>query len=166
MTTTTELLVCGHAPMPGHPVTVAGKTIQGWTFRLDDHGQKVCTACYVERTVLDCGHHPTLAPDDYLGTGYGTDHEGKRHCYACCAVTDRQQMIETGKSYLYLSGRTVQNWPGSLKFPASHVRETRHMAFGRSVRARVGYFIGPDGKPWSIHVRGDMDCGVARRLKH
>lgn len=101
-------------------------------------------------TLLDCGHAPS--PHSDLTTGYGTDRDGKTHCYACCAETDRKAMIETGRATLYLTGKELTNWPGSLRFPAGYVRKGRHNI------ARVRYdawFTGPDGKPWHAVQYGD-----------
>ena len=159
------VLDCGHKEDKGQMTTVDGKPYRGWTSRLLENGQKVCTLCYCERTVLECGHHPLLTAEDYLTTGYGIDKDGKRFCYACCADRDRAEMVRTGKAMLYLSGNTVSNWPGSLKFVASYVKKSKGWGFGREYPIETGYFTGPDGKPWSIHVRGDMQCGRARRLK-
>lgn len=86
-----------------------------------------------DSNILECGHPPTAGVGG--GVGYGTDKDGNRHCYACCAERDKASMIETGKAMLYLVspaiGRKpwhsasdeenrVTNWPGSL--PDAKVR--------------------------------------------
>ena len=111
----------------------------------------------MDSQLLECGHLPT-EPHASCTTGYGTDKDGNRKCFQCCADSDRQEMIETGKATLYLSksigtegiyaGRevwTVGNWPGSLKFRTGPVRKGRH----NIARTRYDvWFRGPDGKDW------------------
>jgi len=120
-----------------------------------------------DQTILDCGHVPS--PHSECTTGYGRDHEGKTLCYACCAQMDREQMIRDGKASLYLSkrddGTWVINWPGSLLFPVTYMKEWRGWGFGGWYPVQLAYFTGPDGKEWSIKVQGDQQLGRARRLK-
>jgi hypothetical protein len=77
-----------------------------------------------KRMTLDCGHEPIspVGPRGTLGGHYGTDSNGKRHCYACCAELDKADMRATGRATLYLTfspkdsptpGYSVCNWPGS-----------------------------------------------------
>lgn len=104
----------------------------------------------VAQELLDCGH-PASAHGKNT-TGYGTDREGKRYCYDCCAEIDRQDMIATGKATLYLSGWEVTDWTGHLRFQAGTVRKGRHnMAW---VRYDV-WFLGPDGHEWHGVQYGD-----------
>lgn len=115
--------------------------------------------------ILECGHPPT--PTTHGGTGYGRDKDGNRKCYECCADTDRQEMIETGKATLYLTMEvsdgatrlglpvkvnTVTNWPGSLKFRTGEARKGHH----NIARTRYDvWFRGPDGKDWHGVQYGD-----------
>lgn len=136
----------------------------------------------MEPEMLDCGHKPS--PHSTSTTGYGVDSDGKWHCYECCAARDRQSMIETGRTTLYLvqtqvvvgagsnppgtiRGGTwkVTNWPGSLSFPVSGLTQGRH----NISRTRIdAWFVGPDGHYWHgaqygentqvIHCRRTKEC--------
>lgn len=119
--------------------------------------------------VLECGHPES--EHSSITRGYGTMPNGDRHCYACCANTDRADMIATGRATLYLTSRDrkegdkyegpsdpngkvweATNWPGSLRFRVGHPRKGRHNM------ARVRYdvwFAGPDGKSWHGAQFGD-----------
>jgi len=162
-------LDCGHPEDAGHPATVrqadgSYKTIQGWTFKLLDDGRKVCKACYMALTVLDCGHHPSEHSD--WTTGYGTHPDGKRSCYACCSAMDREAMILDGHSKhlpLYFNGKEVKNWCGGLRFTVSHVRHGRHNMAGSR---EDFWFTGPDGKPWWGYQVGKYNTiAHCRRVK-
>ena len=62
--------------------------------------------------LLDCGHPES--PHSELTTGYGTDSDGRRHCYDCCLARDLAYMSEHGKLSAYLSGdgKSITTWPG------------------------------------------------------
>ena len=114
--------------------------------------------------ILECGH--TESP---ITRGYGTDKDGNRYCYECCAAQDRASMIETGKATLYLSAPKegnkfkITNWPGSLSFAVGHVRTGRHNWAGRRYDA---WFTGPDGKNWHGVQYGDNTQIIhCRRIK-
>lgn len=123
----------------------------------------------------DCGHTIPALPEGHVGgTGYGyrdTSLGRVTMCYACCAAETRADMIESGAAVLYLAhdggnGWRVTDWPGVLSFRPSSVWRT----YGRTPRGarypiQSARFTGPDGAEWSIVVRGDMQCGRARRLK-
>lgn len=94
-------------------------------------------------TLLDCGHE--ASPHGELSLGYGTDVNGRRHCYACCAELDKAQMVRDGRTVLYLTDKGVTNWPSSLVFPVRYRRKGRH----NMARTRYDvWFTGPDGKNW------------------
>jgi len=104
--------------------------------------------------MLECGH--AESPHSTITRGYGTDAQGNRHCYDCCAAMDRASMIETGKATMYLTegetGSWITNWPGNVRFRTGAVRKGRHNM------ARVRYdtwFTGPDGKEWHAVQYGD-----------
>ncbi len=118
--------------------------------------------------MLDCGHEPSEHSD--CTTGYGTDAQGKRHCYECCANNDIDAMIRDGRATLYLTGGigvtsdgkrevsakkypgTISNWPGSLKFNLFHIR----LGYHNIVRWRYDvWFNGPDGFKWHGVTYGD-----------
>ena len=53
------------------------------------------------------------------GVGYSETEDGQRFCYDCCAVLDREYMVETGNSKalpLYLSKRTVKTTWGEPSY--------------------------------------------------
>ena len=83
--------------------------------------------------------------------GYGTSN-GKRYCYQCCAQIDRDEMDkaaqERGRFTLYLVKRNdswfVENWPGTLSFPA-RIRWGRHNIAGKRTDA---WFTDHAGRPW------------------
>jgi hypothetical protein len=81
-------------------------------------------------------------------------------------------MIDDGATVLYLTGSgararaMVTDWTGKLSFVAT----AYSLTYGRTPRGTrypiaSARFTGPDGAAWSIVVRGDMQCGRARRLK-
>ena len=120
-----------------------------------------------QTAILDCGH--VASPHADFTTGYGVTPGGKKHCYACCAVQDQADMIETGAATLYLAKGVadrweVTNWPGSLRFPARYVKTSRYGG-GFDSQRRDAWFTGPDGKEWHAINRGDMQIARCRRLK-
>jgi len=100
--------------------------------------------------ICDCGH---TAVSSGIGTGYGTDEEGKTYCYACCAENDKQWMREHGKITLYLSDKGITNWPGSLIFPIKRLKKSKHMVFGRST-PREDVWFEFEGELWHGVQRG------------
>ena len=85
--------------------------------------------------ILDCGH--AESPHDSFTTGYGIDKDGKKYCYDCCALQDKQAMINDKQITLYLTiendafkydnfaSSKVTNWPGNLTFNA-RVKKGKH----------------------------------------
>lgn len=121
-----------------------------------------------DNTVLDCGHTPTV-PRSSFSTGYGTGHDGRTRCFACCADSDKAAMVETGRATLYLARKYpgkyhVANWTGSLSFDVLGGTPSK----GRHNIARVQYsarFVGPDGATWSARSYGDNnEIAHCRRL--
>ena len=74
-------------------------------------------------TILDCGH--TESQHSEITRGYGTDDQGKKHCYDCCLSQDIDSLKESGKltAYVSMDGKTVQTWPDSViaKIVGSHI---------------------------------------------
>ena len=99
---------------------------------------------------LECGHKES--PHSDITRGYGTDADGKRQCYQCCADLDRAYMIEHGRIALYLTDKAITNWPASLSFPVLSRTTGRHNIAG--VRYDV-WFRGPDGATWHGVQYGD-----------
>lgn len=95
--------------------------------------------------------------------GYALTADGEKYCYDCCAIADREYMIEHGHSkglplYLtyergsnseYFKNPIITNWPGTLKFTAFNPNMLRRR--GRHNIAGTRYdvwFAGPDGYVW------------------
>lgn len=93
----------------------------------------------IETELLDCGH-PESAHSEFT-RGYGTDSQGKRHCYACCAEQDKAHMRQHGKIALYLTTKPdlggsygdarISNWPGSLEFKGRYHKGRHNIAGSR-----------------------------------
>lgn len=119
----------------------------------------------------DCAKCGARCTPTGTGTGYGRVADSDtRYCYRCCADMHRADMINDGRTVLYLTkgadGRDkVTDWTGNLTFSPSYVRHWRGWGFGGWYPCAQAWFTGPDGKPWSIRVQGDMECGRARRLR-
>jgi len=112
--------------------------------------------------ILECGHPPTSQTEGSITTGYGSDGNGFRRCFACCAEVDRAYMIEHGRITLYLSqptserprgslshaGFKLTNWPGSLAFPLLSLCRSKGRGFGGEYPRESFRFNGPDGFVW------------------
>lgn len=50
------------------------------------------------------------------GTGYGTDAEGKNHCYACCDARQRAEIDTESRFIAYLDsrGERITTWTGGV----------------------------------------------------
>ena len=125
--------------------------------------------------ILECGHPPTPQPEGSCTTGYGTDKNGKRHCFACCAERDRASMIEHGNGKrlpLYFTSdgngkHEVSNWTGGLRFRVWLQSVTRMHGFGGVPYTRTHFrFDGPDGFVWSgYHAANSSQIAHCRRTK-
>ena len=108
--------------------------------------------------------------DSTISTGYGTDADGRKICFDCCAENDRQSMIDNGHSKclpLYLSNREgkceLTNWPGTLRFSIRAHRRNGHNIAG--FRTDV-WFAGPDGHIWhGVQYGGFTQICHCRRTK-
>lgn len=109
--------------------------------------------------ILDCGH-PATPTTSNITNGYGTDKEGKKHCYGCIALMDKHEMETTGRATLYFVKRGekyfVTNWPASLEFPVLGMRTSWHNMAGKDGRIDF-WFIGPDGKTWHGYQIGQYN---------
>lgn len=103
--------------------------------------------------ILDCGH--TESPHSVITRGYGTDRQGRKHCYACCHARDLAAMQETGKLDAYLSsdGRQITGWPGFAPL-LSITREWVTSAGGFAARTPITrvWAVDENGARW--HGRG------------
>lgn len=120
------------------------------------------------------------------------DSPERRICYACAAILEKETMVATGRTYLYLT--TVQvaekfgnvnlphvrqtssgpyfyryklsNWPGNAPFNIlGSVRESKGRGFGGAYPVRTFRFVGPDGFVWSGRSAGNMDLARCKRTK-
>jgi hypothetical protein len=137
-------------------------------------------------TILDCGHPPSAC--ESFTTGYGIDSDGRKSCYACCAVGDVNLMRETGRNTLYLTHHddglgcamvqrrhssqrvcalarhwTVSNWTGSLRYAVTSISHSASN-WWNVYRADVR-FVGPDGCAWYGRQQGDNDLVRVKRVK-
>lgn len=109
--------------------------------------------------ILECGHPES--PHSNFTRGYGTDSDGNRHCYKCCAKHDREQMLKDKRATLYLNIHKpakvscgdfgtrvtvaeISNWPGSLKIPVYRMSTGRHNFAG----IRYDVWFKYAGKQW------------------
>lgn len=105
----------------------------------------------------DCGK-PFPIQRETCGTGSAT-YDGKKVCYACCAIRDRKALMGLkGREqyHLYLTKKDgkffVSNWPGTLKIAVDYAVEGRHNLAG--TRTDVGFTL--DGKKFYGTQYGSM----------
>jgi len=106
----------------------------------------------------DCGK-PFPVQRDTCGRGCGII-DGKKVCYACCAVRDRKALMGLkGREqyHLYLTKKKdgkyyVINWPGTLEIAVDYAWEGRHNFAG--TRTDVGFTL--DGKKFCGTQYGTM----------
>lgn len=101
----------------------------------------VCSVCNQEKSIQKTG-----------GIGYGYNHSNDKICYACCGELDKKEMVEKGKTTLYLTDKAITNWPNSLSFPISYRKTGRHNFAGKRYDV---WFTGPDKKNWHGVTFGD-----------
>ena len=109
---------------------------------------------------LDCGH---------VSDKFGTQDDGKRYCYPCCAGVDIADMSKDGRATLYIQGNArdgycIVNWPGSLSFPVTHYAISRRGGGFGSQRIDA-WFRGMDGHEWHAINRGDRQLARCYRTK-
>jgi hypothetical protein len=102
-----------------------------------------------------------------MTTGYGRDKRGRKVCFECCAIGDREYMHKHGQINLYLvnhyapneheSGWSIINWPGTLKIPCNKPRKGRHNIAG--TRYDVWFHVGSE---WWHGVQ----CGENTQVVH
>lgn len=121
----------------------------------------------INQKILDCGHVPSEHSE--ITTGYGTDANGKKHCYSCIATIDRAQMDKDGRATLYLVNRDgkyfVTNWPASLSYPVQSFRTSWHNIAGKDGRIDF-WFTDHAGKHWHGYQIGAYnEIAHCRRVK-
>lgn len=87
-----------------------------------------------EFTCTQCNEHKIH--EDSLTTGYGTDKDGNKVCFACCGLNDAKELanLQPKEKYiLYLdtTEKTLSNWPGTFKISLHYIREGRHNIAGK-----------------------------------
>jgi len=97
---------------------------------------------------LDCGHPES--DHDPITSGYGIDHDGKRHCYACCHARELAYMAEHGRIDAYLScdGRAITMWPGLALARVTAEWETSAGGFARGTQVTRVRATAADGTRW------------------
>ena len=107
------------------------------------------------------------SPHSSITRGYGTDAQGRKLCYDCCAERDKKEMRETGRIVLYLTENpntspAVSNWPASLKINVSCLKKGRHNMAGN--RYDVWFYF--EGREWHGVQYGDnTQICHCRRMK-
>jgi hypothetical protein len=122
--------------------------------------------------VLNCGHlpaDPSIIYDSGLAatTGYGTDQQGRKYCFACCAEHDKAQMKQHGAIDLYLSERgnqlVVSTWPGKIISQRVKTINSWRNNFGdRRIAVRFCF----EGEIWSGQGSGVGMILRCRRTKY
>lgn len=108
--------------------------------------------------LLECGHPESEHSE--ITRGYGTDAQGNRHCYTCCAEQDKAQMRNQGRITLYLTTKPdlggsygdaeISNWPGSLKLRGRYHKGRHNIA-----RTRYDVWFTFEGNNWHGVQYGD-----------
>lgn len=98
--------------------------------------------------VLDCGH--VESPHSESTRGYGTDHEGKRHCYECCQAADLKAMADDGQLTAYLSsdGAKITGWPGFMLARVTREWQTSAGGFLSGHKVTRVWATAEDGSEW------------------
>ena len=141
-------------------------------------------------TIVDYGHLPCchvckrVCLIDGLGTGYAVNAERTLlTCYECSARFDLDYMQTHERcTMLYLTSEDdvsvgggprkrwfVSNWPGSLKIGCFSHYASKGSGFGGDYPVHDAWFwldmSNGTRTLWWMRVKGNMDCGVARRIK-
>lgn len=137
---------------------------------------EICSHCNQEIV-------PPELVNGFGGTGFAEDAQGNIICYACCAIRDKADMLESGKAVLYLTQKFEQfrmpsrtsrrgyaavgefeiiNWPGTLKFRTDAMHVGAHNLAGR----RYDVWFDVDGESWhGVQYGDDTQILHCRRLK-
>jgi hypothetical protein len=136
-------------------------------------------------TCVKCGQTKPIQTEG--GTGYGVDSQKNKICYDCCAILDREQMIQQGRTTLYLVKRYydeankqwrsepvnaseknpafryfVTNWPGTLSFKCHCSRMGNHNI--ASERIDVWFRDKSIGAWHGVHYGRSSDLVYCKRL--
>lgn len=125
-----------------------------------------CADCQITAPVQTAG-----------GTGYATLRNGRKVCYACCAVRDRADMEKTGRALLYLTHETERrgpqhadevriyyatNWPGTLRIRIGGAARHSRNNFGAQ---RTDVWFRHAGADWHGVNIGDNQILRCKRTK-
>ena len=111
----------------------------------------------------DYGNHDVTVEKSGFTVGYGVNGKGEKSCYACCAQQDREYMDREGKDTLYFSNGEVTNWPGSLRYPVTYQKTSRH---NWGLKRTDFWFKDYQGKNWhGYHIGHNSEICYVRRLK-
>lgn len=121
--------------------------------------------------MLDCGHMES--PHHASTRGYGTDKDGKRHCYECCHRMDLEALKRERKYGAYL-GRdarghwAVSSWPGRVLMYvyANRVWTTSAGGFARDTKITRFYARDQFGQWWIGQGPGEGMYTRLTKLKH
>lgn len=84
-----------------------------------------------EFTCSKCGQHKIHESD--ISTGYATDKNDNKICFACCGLNDAKELDELQpkkKIIQYWDGKEITNWPGTLKIKPYYTKKGRHNMAG------------------------------------
>lgn len=82
------------------------------------------------KTIFVCDNcKRTITHESTVSTGYATNKENEKICFACCGLHDEQEFraLKPGeKIYFYFDGEKLTNWPGTFKITPYHTRNGKH----------------------------------------
>lgn len=113
-------------------------------------------------------------------TGYGVNSDDQKVCFVCCGVTDREDMIKTGRAIMYITGdhdsfnpqergvrfipKKITNWPETLSFDVLSWSRGSH---NWGIPRYDVWFKGPDDQVWyGVHMGNWTQLIHCRRTKH
>lgn len=112
----------------------------------------------VHKTTFVCDEcKQEIVHESTISTGYGTDSDGRKVCFACCGEADKQYMRDHDKITLYLSStelcvdKFVKNWPGTLIIPVTGFSRGCH----NFARYRYDVWFRFEGQDWHGVQYGD-----------
>jgi len=116
----------------------------------------------VKKLCKSCGY--AIPKSNEVGTGYAINESGDIVCYACCAKSEKQFMIENGKIDLYLNKYTfdVTNWPGTLRFSVERYTTGKH----NIAKVRTDVWFDFEGYVWhGIQYGNDSEICHCKKTK-
>ncbi|MHA2265304.1 MAG: hypothetical protein ACXAEN_23185 [Candidatus Thorarchaeota archaeon] len=118
-----------------------------------------------EFTCADCGNHE-VHEVECGGTGYARLKDGRKICYSCSAIRERNDMNDAGRATLYLVTRDdmlfVTNWTSHLEFKVRMQNTGRHNIAG--VRQDVWFYDAAGNRWWGVSYGHNTQLCHCRRL--